>query len=506
MKTKIGHVLIAIILYVLAATLTLIVSTGLVYDNEVMFSRNPIIVAIGVLVYIPLTIVVYKKILPWIEKIRHIEWIIIIIFTILTVSSGMYFKLRSNWDMAYAFNIAENYMKTGEIDSPKYLAFFPNNTMLAIIEIIILIISKTIGYSDYIGAVTIANALSISLAVAISYLVAKKLFGRKNGIMHLLICLLTSPLYLYAAVYYTDTFSLPIGVGLIYLWLVNKDINKISLKILLNILIGLILFIGIKLKILSIFVFIAISLYEILTGNIKEYIKDACVILPVMGICIILFNTLVLNNIVSKKIRSELQIPIEHWIMMGLNGNGNYSLKEYIYTARYKTYEERQVAVREKIIYRLTNRELTTHLRNAYSKLVFVWHDGSYWVPEKLSRGVLNNGILHEFVLKNGKYVAVYKYIPQIMHFTMLIYIITSIIKNINAKAWNAKDNILHITIFGMIVFLLIWETRSRFLINILLFMIMTSVQGIEYVSKSISKEKLKILKLKTIKANNKKK
>ena len=134
--------------------------------------------------------------------------------------------------------------------------------------------------------------------------------------------------------------------------------------------------------------------------------------------------------------------------------------------------------------------------------MTFVWHDGTYWVPIKLAKGMLNHGTLHEVVLETGKYVNVYKYIPQAMHFGMLIYIIIAIIKSINSKEMNNIQNILVITVFGMFIFLLIWETRSRFLLNILLFMLILSVNGIEYLSEIVNIDKLKNIKKKRVKKN----
>ncbi len=502
MKDKIGNIFISIIAYILVSALTLIVSTGVVYNSDVVFSFNQVILVICVIIYLAFTILLYKKVLPCIEKIKHIEYLFFIIFITLAIFSGLYFKVRATWDMGDVFDIAERCLNKESIKEESYLAIYPNNTMQTLIEIAVLVVSNAVGITDNITVITTFNALCISLAVILSYYSALKMFGRKNALMHLILCVLTSPLFLYSAIYYTDTFSLPVGVGILLLWLVIKDKENSLIKLILNILVGLLVFLGIQIKVLSIFVFIAIVVYELSVGKRKDVLKSLCVVLPIVVVSLILFNTFVTNKIVSEELSNKAKMPIEHWIMMGLNGNGNWNFGDYVFTLKYEDYDTRQEKVREEIIRRITSKSLTTHAKNLYSKITFVWHDGTYWVPIKLAKGMLSKGVLHEVVLKNGKYSNIYKYIPQAMHFGMLIYIIIAIIKSINNKDMENMQNVLIVTIFGMFVFMLIWETRSRFLLNILLFMLMLSVNGIEYISEKISLDRLKNINKKSINKN----
>ena len=502
MKEKIGNIFISIIAYILVAALTLVVSTGIVYNSNVIFSFNQVILLICIIIYLAFTILLYKKLLPWIEKIKHIEYLFFGVFIILAIFSGIYFKSRATWDMGNVFNIAERYLLEGSIKDSVYLATFPNNIMQALIEIGVLTVSNIIGITDNVTVITLFNAMCVSLAVIFSYYVANKMFGRKNALMHIMLCVLTSPLFLYSAIYYTDTFSLPVGVGILLLWLVIRDKEKTTTKIILNVLLGLLVFLGIKIKVLSIFIFIAIVVYELAVGKRKDILKSLCVVLPIVFILIALFNICITNKIVSKELSNKAKMPVEHWIMMGLTGNGNWNFGDYAFTLKYKDYDTRQEKVREEIVRRITSKGIPTHLKRLYSKITFVWHDGTYWVPVKLAKGMLNKSTLHEFVIKAGRYSDVYKYIPQAMHFGMLIYIIIAIIKSINSKEMNNIQNILVITVFGMFIFLLIWETRSRFLLNILLFMLILSVNGIEYLSEIVNMDKLKNIKKKRVKKN----
>ena len=165
MKDKMGNIFMNIIAYILVAALTLIVSTGLIYNSNVIFSFNQVILIVCVIVYLAFIILLYKKVLPWIEKIKHIEYLFFGVFIILAIFSGIYFKSRATWDMGNVFNIAERYLLEGSIKDSVYLATFPNNTMQALIEIAILVLSNAVGITDNVTVMTLFNAMCVSLAV-----------------------------------------------------------------------------------------------------------------------------------------------------------------------------------------------------------------------------------------------------------------------------------------------------------------------------------------------------
>ena len=114
-------------------------------------------------------------------------------------------------------------------------------------------------------------------------------------------------------------------MGILLLWLVIRDKEKTTTKIILNVLLGLLVFLGIKIKVLSIFIFIAIVVYELAVGKRKDILKSLCVVLPIVFILIVLFNMCITNKIVSKELSNKAKMPVEHWIMMGLTGNGNWN-------------------------------------------------------------------------------------------------------------------------------------------------------------------------------------
>ena len=91
----------------LAGFLIWIVLTGILEYNKVIFLYNPIFLIIGIIIYMLIIVLVYKYIVPKIMKLNFIEYILMGIFTIICIISGLYFKLNPTWDMGTVFEIAK---------------------------------------------------------------------------------------------------------------------------------------------------------------------------------------------------------------------------------------------------------------------------------------------------------------------------------------------------------------------------------------------------------------
>ncbi len=383
-------------------------------------------------------------------------------------------------------------LNAGTYTNTFYLSQFPNNIMMAVIDVIILKIGGVFS-SNYLNIITVASAVSVAISIVLGFYIVKKVFSRKKALLFLIISIFTTPFYLYAAEYYTDTFSMPIALSLFYLYLIIKDTTKIK-KIIYKMLFAIILFVGIKLKITSVFIVIAIIIYELLRKNLKKLIKSGVIIIPIVSVLIILFNGIVIKKLAPDELRYINEIPTEHWIMMGMNGVGKFSDEEYMYTNSNRTYPEKKQAAKNKIMERLKERTINQHIKNLTLKLGFAWHDGTYWAPEVLRREPVERKTLHEFVLEGGKYQLYYKYIPEIMHFAMLIFILFNIKRIKENEDYDSKDIISLITMLGIIIFLLIWENRSRYILNLVPLLIINQINGIEYVSEKYFRRKHKTI------------
>lgn len=153
------------------------------------------------------------------------------------------------------------------------------------------------------------------------------------------------------------------------------DTSDKTKKYILGIIYAVILFLGIKIKLTSAFVFIAIVMYELGNRNYKKILKRVFPIGATVIVLTVIFNQIVVNKLATKENRWINEVPKEHWIMMGMNGVGKFSYEEYKYTNSNETYDKKKEADIRKIKERIVTRSADEHIKNITLKLGFAWHD-----------------------------------------------------------------------------------------------------------------------------------
>ena len=301
---KVGQVLLTIALGFFIMLFTWIIVSGIFFGKDIIYSFNPFLLVLFIALDIAISIFIYKKILPKIVKYKWLPVVLIVLFTILCIAIGVSLRLNPSWDMGRVFNMAVEYNQQGYI-TDTYLYEYQNNIAITSIFILIFKAFSLFGATDYITIVTVINAIMISLTVLCMYKVVNKVSGKRNALMFLIICLFTTPLYLYAAIYYTDTMSMFICSLFLMIYVYMRDEENKKKKILEQILLGLVFIIGFEVKITSSFVFIAILITGLLNGKYKELIKDFKFFIPSALIFFILWTAFVNVAVTLPLLRSS---------------------------------------------------------------------------------------------------------------------------------------------------------------------------------------------------------
>lgn len=481
---KMRMVLSKVILSIFLFLLGWILLNGLLNYDVIIYEFNRMILVISIIVYLVVLVWMYKKVLPKIIEKKFLPHLLMGIFFILCLIFAYFFRLHPTWDMGSVFMMAKNYVTSGHV-LESYLYSYPNNTMLTLMYIAVFKIASIIPKVDYILVATLFNTCIITGCMILIYQIAKKILDKKKALMLLILTVFTSPLYMHAAIYYSDSISAFIALLIFYCYLVLMEKKQFKNTMMYQILLGIFIFLGIKIKITTGFVAIAIVVYHFLNGTIKENIKKVSIILPTLAVSLLIFefiiNPMVITN---KKALDTHKVPIIHWMMMGLKQEGGYNEEDYAYTFSYLTYQDKKEADIKKIKQRISEYDANSFIKHLTSKLKFAWTDGTYYAPEKLRREPVQKNLLHEIVLPDGKYANIYKYIPQSMHMGMLILIVINVYQMVKYKKYQNKDMILAITMFGFMLFLLVWENRSRYIFTIVPLMMLLQMNGIEVLAR----------------------
>ena len=485
---KIGNILLSIITATFALLFAWIIINSIFLGESVIFSYNSSFLVIFTLLDIVTMTIFYKKVITKIVKYKYLPYILFVVFGAVAIIVSYHLRVQPTWDMGRVFNIAKEYVETG-IVTDVYLYEYQNNLAITYIFTIIFKVFRKLNYTDYITGITVINALIVTATVICTYFAVKKMYGKEKGLMTLIICLFTTPLYLYGAIYYTDTLSMFFcALSLLLYVLIRDEKNKIK-NIILQILFGVILGLGFQIKVTALFIIIAILVEQILNFKFKNIFNNFKITMPIAIVFLILFN-MVSNKYVipNKQILNSCKMPMQYWILIGSTGNGGFNQELYEHVKGYGTYEERKNAATEKFVEIIKQYTIPTFIKHINTKLKFTWSDGTYFVPEKLRRDPIERGTLFEYCAAGGEKTECYKYFPQVMHISMLVLMVVVAINTL--RKFESDDVFLVISVFGIAVFLMFWENRSRYLLTLLPIMLILKVRGLHILSNLVNKNK----------------
>lgn len=439
---------------------------------------NPIVLIVGSIIYLLLIIKLYKYLIKLDDKKKKIISIILLVlqFILLFISSQIISSVPKV-DLIHILTEINNLNEKGTHLNNNYFSVYPNNRFL----VMILYIIQKIPLNNHI-LFGIISSLSITVMSLFTYKTVTKISNINKGLLSLFLCVFSPIFYLYVSYYYTDILMLPFASILIYLMVKIKDNNDTKTNILYGIIIGVISIIGYKIRAVCIFPLIAYIIY-IFIAKRKNILK---IIIPIF---IGLFVTLICVKMVDKcffpHIDENKQFPMTHWIMMGVNSetNGYYNHSDYIMSTNEKTVSDRTKLNIEVIKKRLSNQGVFNTGKLLVSKLVTVWGKGDYSYQKYLDL-VKDYNKSYNYLLED-KNIAL-NYVLQISKIVILLLSIIALIKLLKTK----EKSFITISIFGAILFYLIWEVCPRYGLSFLPWLILLSSYSYDSLNIDINKFK----------------
>lgn len=455
------------------------------YDSNVYYSQNKFISLLFCIIIMVLWYFIYKilcnKIKSKVSKKTYILTIIIylIIVSLIQLFILKHFMVKPGWDYNILYENAKYYLQYGNRKDAlykEYFQLFPNNKLLFYILVKAMWLGNFVGLSPLRSCILL-NIFIIDFALIILFLTLNKKFDYKTALFGMIITLFFLPIFLYTPIFYSDTFSLFIGISLIYTYLfVDKKNTICKNNIITFIIFGLLLFLGKEIKITSTFVFIAIIInYIISSKKIKIFINIFITIVTFL-IITFLFKTFIANN--SKynfEVDSYGSYPYTHWIMMGTEDvdkdnssrsfYGGYNEEDYFYSKSFKNGKEASKYDLIEYKKRVKKMGIIGYPIYLLKKAVNAWTDGYYFSDVKLSINRVNiNDKVYYFMFKNniGKYIFIN--FTQGVQYAFIISLINLSYLKLTKKENEINYNVL--SILAIFAFLLLWENRSRYLYN----------------------------------------
>ena len=453
-----------------------------VFNGSAFLKMDPLIL-IGLLFLVIIGEVIFNVIINKLSYKKY-KYIVLILFGIifsLQIFVAAKLTVFPSWDFGVVFYQAEELVnKTGQI-SAYFYEMYPNNYAILFIMTTLFKALKIFGLNFLKGGI-LFNIVMLDITLFMVYILSKKLYGIKTAVLSLTMAVFITPFYMYSPIIYTDTISMPFPLMMILCYLKAKD--KEGAKRLFYIFIGAIFMsLGILIKTNIVIFAIALVIYDILTNkNIRKCILNICIVISTILIINTVFN--IYLDKISPLAKSERGYPATHWIMMGLQGTGQYNPEDVEFTSSLANKEVRKIETKKEIKKRLSNYGLKGYLKFVDNKIKFTWSDGTMFSIDKLSRNPKEITTLHQYITGDKKYVFVY--LSQVGYLIMLMNILIGAISLLKGK--RTETHLFNITIFGVFLFLILWETRSRYLVCFLGVFMLSASNGIFEINKYINK------------------
>ncbi len=528
-RQHIPHVLAAV--YVL---LWLVLLVSILWKNDtinrILFNQQTaakLLCTLFVLTFLVAGISMAGRIKPLFKKVGEFvyrfRWLFGALF-FLAVFAVQYFLAsnlyqRIGWDVGYVYEEATNWLTNENAVSGSYLKLNPNNIGIALVQYLIRGMVEGDGAAQYWALITV-NILLIDFSIWLVYLCAKKIYGFGTAVAAVLFMTALFGFSGWMIVPYTDTYTIFIPILVLYLYCCLRD-KRISmpLRCLCGLGIGFLAVWGYYLKPQCLIIYIAIAIVWVIEfiKRMWTYKKDmfrggakygVLVLCMAVGLAAGFgsFRGLKTSVLPSDYDDKDAK-PAMHFLMMGFGENpgsigiGAFSYDDVNYIMEKERTEEKSEHAMERIKWRIKDYGLAGLLKHWYKKAVFILGDGSFfwqiegsfYLEDYSYDGSERQQKLREYYY--GRYGGYDDTKLQGMlgcfsgiWFFMLFMTAIPQHRHRDTLGWTG---IVALAILGSILFPVLFEARSRYLINYLpLFAVMAGrgfislVGGIKSVKK----------------------
>lgn len=264
--------------------------------------------------------------------------------------------------------------------SYEYFTIYPHNLPLTAYITVLLSIVRFFGLSEgsYLVFLQLFNCMLIDCSIWGLFCIANRKEER-FGFRFLMLCILNPLIYYYPVFFYTQALCIPVLCAMIILFFRLLETKKPKKLLLSSAFFAIAVFFGLKIRILALIAPIACIIFIVLRGSFrflkeKKFYCSLTVFLTVLLLCSGLNGALLKKlNLITEESKA---FPVQHWLMMGLEGEGSYNLADELFTMEIPTKEERAAENTRVFKERAKTLGVSGLLKLWGNKLANTWSDG----------------------------------------------------------------------------------------------------------------------------------
>lgn len=413
-------------------------------------------------------------------------------------------QFLTNWDVNVLLSNAK-WIADGDYHklSNNYFSNYPNNVLLVCCFSYLFKFLNFIGINSFIKGVRLIVAFQCLLSVCTLWLLAKSVLNIVESEIYtrfaVFIYVLIVGLSPWLVITYSDSIGLIFPILFLYLYQKINDANTFKMTAL----VGVLSFIGYKIKPQVIFVCIAIIIVHLLVVNLSSY--DFKRFIREMKIAIIFISAVILSNFVYQsfvvpstyfKLNKEAEFGIAHYLMVGhdYTRGGVFSGRDVKFSSEIKTQKERTIknigVFKERIEYlkpiglaKFYAKKTLTNFNDG----TFAWgKEGGFYNTIFKDKNEHLSPFLRNIFYHNGKYYIYWASFMQMIWLTILFFNGCLIFSREFVEE-NKTLLVAVVSVIGLTIFETLFEARARYLYTYVPIYILLATVGCKFYIKRIS-------------------
>lgn len=369
-----------------------------------------------------------------------------------------------------------------------YFSQYPHNLFLLLVFKGLGFIFKQLGVANFWLAFSIFNTIMVDVAILFVTKTAALIHSKKSAYITLFVSILFLGFTPYLIVPYTDTLSMPFIIGGFYFFCrIYTDLERNDKKLMPYICFPIFLLIGFFIKPTTAILLIAIAIITV-CYHFREHLRLLKLTGYFAGCGLFLFLGFqgfhsFVDTMDMFDLNRNLSVPMTHYLMMGTNiletetgySYGGFNMDDIGITMSETNPEDAKKANLTEYKKRMKEFGVIGYLDFLNKKARQVTSEGDfYWGDEGsfADWSEVGKNILTQFVYPSGAYYRIYTYMLQ--GIWILVFLGVAVSPFFQKKEKRSElYTIARCAVLGSLLFILIFEGRSRYLINYLPFYVL---------------------------------
>ena len=464
--------------------------TSVIFNNVIFQYRVSIcLIMLAVLaLFLAVFLFVYNKFASDIIKHRYKLLAIISIF-IFAIQMVISCNMEQNfmYDHDKTFNAAVVWVTQGNSEDfqlySNYLHHTPHQMGIFLVQQLLFKISTVFGFTNYFMVACIAGHILFMIMNVTAFKYLDEFISSHAAVFYLLIAIIYVPLYFQSSISYTDSWTAwAAPCTLLY---VSRAVNADSKKgmFINGIMAGVLTGVAIQIKSTTVFVLIAMIINIIVKGVKKNHLQAMAVVmccLLITGSCFEKWN----YATVLEEYRDGEAMPITNWIMMGLQGDGSYSgYDEWEITCSVPPDERMDLNIKV-IKERLSEMGPSGYIKLLYKKTCRSFGSGNADLRYSFKYEEDSNPstLLYHMVFENGRFYGIINNLSHGVYLMLNLLGITGAAIILFKYRKEAYNFVPYVALIGFWIFMMLWESNHRQLINQWSLYFITAATGLYYI------------------------